>query len=70
MRYTKKPQMKLGEIAISEIKINLKSRDDIPPLLLGLQHIYTNSALREVVFGILEANILTDIEYNLSKELW
>ena len=53
--------MKLGEIAISEIKINLKSRDDIPPLLLGLQHIYTNSDLREAVFGILEANILTDI---------
>ncbi len=53
--------MKLGEIAISEIKINLKSRDDIPPLLLGLQHIYTNPELREAVFGILEANILTDI---------
>ena len=53
--------MKLGEIAISEIKINLKSRDDIPPLLLGLQHIYTNSDLREAVFGILEANILIDI---------
>ena len=54
--------MKLGEIAISEIKINLKSRDDIPPLLLGLQHIYTHSTLRESVFGILEANILTDID--------
>jgi IS5 family transposase len=53
--------MKFGEIAISEIKINLKSRDDIPPLLLGLQHIYTNTDLREAVFGILEANILTDI---------
>ena len=62
MRYTKKPQMKLGEIAISEIKINLKSRDDIPPLLLGLQHIYTNLDLREAVFVILEENILVDID--------
>lgn len=53
--------MKLGEIPISEIKINLKSRDDIPPLLLGLQHIYTTPELREAVFGILEANILADI---------
>lgn len=52
--------MKLGETAISEIKISLKSRDDIPPLLLGLQHIYTNSNLREAVFGILEENILAD----------
>ena len=54
--------MKLGEIAISEIKINLKSRDDIPPLLLGLQHIYTDSDLREAVFAILEENILTDTD--------
>lgn len=53
--------MKLGEISISEIKINLKSRDDIPPLLLGLQHIYTTPELRETVFGILEANIFADI---------
>jgi len=54
--------MKLGEIAISEIKINLRSRDDIPPLLLGLQHIYTNPDLREAVFGILEENILADTD--------
>ena len=54
--------MKLGEIAISEIKINLKSRDDIPPLLLGLQHIYTNLDLRDAVFGILEEDILIDID--------
>ena len=54
--------MKLGEIAISAIKINLKSRDDIPPLLLGLQHIYTNADLRDAVFKILESNILIDID--------
>lgn len=53
--------MTLGEIAISEIKIDLKSRDDIPPLLLGLQHIYTNPDLREAVFGILAANVLANI---------
>ncbi len=54
--------MKLGEIPISEIKINLKSRDDIPPLLLGLQHIYTVPKLREAVFTILEENIFVDID--------
>ncbi len=65
--------MKLGEIAISEIKINLRSRDDIPPLLLGLQHIYTNSDLREAVFGILEENILADIDSQNGRpgmDLW
>jgi hypothetical protein len=46
--------MKLGETAISQIVIDPKSRDDIPQLLRGLQHIYTETALRERVFAILE----------------
>jgi hypothetical protein len=65
--------MKLGEIAIAEVKISLKSRDDIPPLLLGLQHIYTNLALRKAVFGILEANILIGIDSQSGRpgmDLW
>lgn len=54
MRIIENPQMKFGEVPIEDIKIDLKSRDDIPPLLLGLQHIYTNLELRSQVFLILE----------------
>jgi len=54
MRRVENPQLKLGELPIASIKIDLKSRDDIPPLLLGLQYIYTNSDLRGKVFSILE----------------
>jgi len=54
MRIIENPQMKFGEVPIKNIKIDLKSRDDIPPLLLGLQHIYTNLELRGKVFSILE----------------
>lgn len=54
MRQVKNPQLKLGELPIADIKIDLKSRDDIPPLLLGLQYIYTNPELRSQVFSILE----------------
>ena len=73
MRYTKNPQMKLGEIPISEIKIDLKSRDDIPPLLLGLQHIYTTPDLRQAVFAILEDKILPDTDHQNGRpgmDLW
>ena len=35
MRHVRNPQMELGEIGIENIRINLKSRDDIPALLLG-----------------------------------
>lgn len=54
MRVVKDPQMKLGEIAIPNIVLDPKSRDDIPRILLGLQYIYTTPEIREAVFKILE----------------
>lgn len=33
-------QMLFGQIDISKIEFNPKSRDDIPQVLRGLQHIY------------------------------
>jgi hypothetical protein len=46
--------MKLGELAIADIKLDPKSRDDIPQILRGLQHIYTTPELRGPIFAILE----------------
>lgn len=45
--------MKLGELAIADIKLDPKSRDDIPQILRGLQHIYTTPELRGPIFAIL-----------------
>jgi hypothetical protein len=57
MRTVLSPQMSLGEIDISKIKLNPKSRDDIPVILLGLQHIYITPTLHESVFTILQQAI-------------
>jgi hypothetical protein len=46
-------QMKFGEIDISKIEFDLKSRDEIPKLLMGLQHIYCNPKVRGQVFTAL-----------------
>jgi len=54
MRTVIHSQMTLGEVDIAKIKLDPKSRDDIPQLLSGLQHIYTNLELRTAVFSILE----------------
>jgi len=73
MRTVKNPQLELGGIPIEKIKINLKSRDDIPPLLLGLQYVYTNVDLRTKVFAILEQNINPAIDNNTGRpgmDLW
>ena len=40
-------QMQFGEVDISKIQPNIKSRDDIDKALFGFKHIYTNPELRE-----------------------
>lgn len=54
MRQTINSQMQLGEVDISAITFNPKSRDDIPRLLRGLQYIWTTPELRNQVFQVLE----------------
>jgi hypothetical protein len=54
MREVFHPQMSLGEDDIAKIKLDPKSRDDIPQLLAGLQFIYTTAELRQTIFKILE----------------
>ena len=54
MRKVIKEQIELGESDIASIQFDLQSRDEIPKLLVGLQHIYANEPLREKVFKILE----------------
>lgn len=57
MRQCINPQMQLGEVDISAVTFNLKSRDDIPRLLRAFQHIYTHPELRQQVFDVLETMI-------------
>src|ERR1039457_6054081 len=54
MRAVFHSQLKLGEDDIAKIKLDPKSRDDIPQLLAGLQYIYTTPELRQAIFKILE----------------
>ncbi len=44
----------LGSIPISEVKILLKSRDELPPVLLALQTIFTNKASHQKMFKLVE----------------
>jgi hypothetical protein len=53
MREATRAQLQLGEIDIANIQIDARSRDDIPQLLRGLQHLYADRKLREEIFQIL-----------------
>jgi len=50
-------QQQLGEINISDIELNLNSRDDIPNILRGLQHIYCTRPVKEKIFELLERQL-------------
>jgi transposase, IS5 family len=57
MRKVLNPQLTLTEVDIGAVRFNMKSRDDIPKLLMGLQHIYTNVEIRNAVFEILRGAV-------------
>ena len=54
MRNIQHQQMKLGEVEIFQVRLDTKSRDEIPKRLMGLQHLYCTPKIREQVFAILE----------------
>ena len=62
MRVVQNSQMQIGEVDISQIKFDPKSRDDIPKILKGLQHLYVNLPLREKIFALLEAEISPKVD--------
>lgn len=67
MRDTFPAQRTIGEIDIADIKIDVRSRDDIPLILLGLQHIYCTDDLREKVFEIIKEILPTQLIDGQSK---
>lgn len=73
MRKIFDPQMKIGETAISSIEFDLQSRDEIPKLLRGLQAIYCNREVRNLVFDALTEIIPSHVDPNNGRkgmDLW
>ena len=50
--------MRIGALPISEIKIPLKSRDELPPVLLALQTIFVDQSYHKRLFSIIEPVIV------------
>lgn len=73
MRKILREQVQMGELDIGEVPIELDSRDEIPQLLRGLQHIYTNRGVRGRVFNVLEQLIPPGIQIDTGRsgmDLW
>lgn len=73
MRTVQHSQMQIGEVDIARIKFDLRSRDDIPRILRGLQHVYTNVPLREAIFSLLDNHVAPTANKQTGRpgmELW
>ena len=73
MRKVFELQMTFGQTPIDQIKFDMRARDEIPKLLLGLQHIYCNRGLRKKVFNILETMVAENIDSKNGRpgmDLW
>ena len=55
-----KQQIRLGEVPIEKIQLDLKSRDDIPVVLRGLQAVYGDLRMRKQLFELLESALGSD----------
>ena len=67
MRVVQNTQMHIGEVDVSRIVIDPKSRDDIPQILRGLQHLYQDPVLRAKLFALLESGIAPKINKDTGR---
>ncbi len=58
MRQRYSPQPDFHIIPIEKIRLPTRSRDELPPILAGLQWIWTHPTLKAAIFALLEAKIL------------
>ncbi|MDQ2782172.1 MAG: ISNCY family transposase [Actinomycetota bacterium] len=57
MRQRFEQQINLRTVAISDVKFPIKSRDELPPVLMALQYIFITPDLNKKVFELLEKKV-------------
>ena len=67
MRVVQNTQMHIGEVDVSRVVLDPKSRDDIPQILRGLQHLYRDASLRAKLFQLLESEIAPKIDKQIGR---
>ena len=67
MRNLRNPQLERGEVRIEDIELDIKSRDDIPAILIGLQYLYSQKALRDRLFALMDKYILPGVNRKVGR---
>ena len=67
MRNLRNPRLERGEVRIEDIELDIKSRDNIPALLIGLQYLYSREALRDRLFALMDKYILPGVNRKVGR---
>lgn len=73
MRKLIENQLKIGQVDISNIEVDINCRDEIPQLLMGLKAIYSDRKLRNEVFEILKDIVPKNVDAGNGRpgmDLW
>ena len=66
-------QIGLGQTPIEKVALPANSRDELPPVLAGLQWIFANPEINEEVFALLEEKVIGDKKKHTGRpgmDLW
>ena len=67
MREVHRRQFEFGQVPVEKIWIDPKSRDDIPAVLKGLQHIWSDEELRARLFALLDEHVLPETDREVGR---
>jgi len=68
MRKSPSDQGRFDKLPISGVTLNLNCRDEIVPILAGLQHIYSQPALRAKILDLVEQDVNEDSQKDCGRE--
>jgi len=52
---------------IEQVVIDKGSRDDIPAFLVGIQHLYLNTEIREQILKLMEEHVAVDCDHDTGR---
>ena len=73
MRYALNPQQHFGQVFIKDIVLDLESRDDLVPVLLGIQLLHANAAFMAALLDLLRLEVQPHVDKDQGRpgmDLW
>ena len=68
MRKTHSPQLRMDCVPIEKVALNFESRDEIVPVLAGLQHLYSQTQLRTEALELVGGDVNEETRDDVGRE--